>query len=168
MRIYKFYVTTLALFLVASGTTLNVSAHDKDACVASAGSFTSQTGQPCESPIGLCTHGALSGEINAKYDFTFLTLVPANDPSDPSKFTYTGASVVTLNDGSGVLYTKDTGVVHMPLDNSPAPFITKAIADHGTRHLRATEGGFVARGNIDFGSGIASGTYDAVLCSRDR
>src|ERR1700710_2072436 len=69
--------------------------HDAAACVAYFGPFSSQTGDPCASPIGLCTHGTLEGEFPAQYDFTFATLESADAPSDPTKFVYTGNSVVT-------------------------------------------------------------------------
>ncbi len=106
----------------------------------------------------------LGGEFSARYDFTFATLMPAGDPADPTKFVYTGTSVVTANDGSGVMFTNDTGVIHIPDDGSAAPFVTKAIVDHGTQKYRATIGGFVATGSLEFATGEAIGSYTAVLC----
>ncbi|HEX5656444.1 MAG TPA: hypothetical protein VFX59_04580 [Polyangiales bacterium] len=138
-----------------------------DECTAFYGPFSSQTGEPCESPIGLCTHGALQGEIPAQYDFTFETLESANDASDPSKFVYTGYSVVTALDGSGVAYTDDTGIIHMT-ESGPAPFVTKAIIVDGTRKFANADGGFVATGNLTFETGFAVGNYSAVLCKPKR
>ncbi len=137
-------------------------------CAAYAGSFVSDTGEPCSSPIGLCTHGLLGGEFPATYDFTFQSLQPANDPSDPTKFVYTGTSVVGATGGGGVMYTEDSGIIHIPADGSPAPFITKAIVSRGTGKYRHTEGGFVASGSLTFQTGHAIGEYAAVLCSNGR
>jgi hypothetical protein len=138
--------------------------NDASSCSAFYGPFSSQTGEPCTSPIGLCTHGALGGEYPAQYDFTFETLESANDDSDPTKFVYTGTSVVTPLDGSGVLYTEDTGVIHIPTDGTPSPFVTKAIIVEGTKKNKKTSGGFVATGNLVFETGLAVGSFSAVLC----
>lgn len=138
--------------------------HDGPQCIAYFGPFSSQTGLPCSSPIGLCTHGALQGEFPASYDFTFATLVSANDPHDPTKSVYTGTSVVTATDGSGVIYTQDTGIIHIPTDGSPAPFVTKAVIASGTKKYHETEGAFVATGNLVFQTGQAVGSFSAVLC----
>ncbi len=155
--------TLLAISLSTEGARAN---KDHKECSASTGPFTSTLGGPCTSPIGLCTHGMLSGEVEANYDFTFLTLVSANDPTDPTKSVYTGTSVVTFHDGSGVLFTEDTGVIHEPVDGSPAPFVTKAIVDHGTKRLHQTIGGFIAAGSLVFQTGVATGSYSAVLCEK--
>jgi hypothetical protein len=136
---------------------------EEDQCSAFYGPFSSQTGDPCDSPIGLCTHGSLEGEFPAQYDFTFETLESANDPNDPSKFVYTGYSVVTARDGSGVMNTDDTGVIHMT-QTGPAPFVTKAIVVEGTKKFARAGGGFVATGNLTFETGLAVGSYSAVLC----
>ena len=137
-------------------------------CTAFYGPFNSNTGEPCDSPIGLCTHGMLEGEFEATYDATFLTMESANDPSDPSKFVYTGTSVVAALDGSGVIYTEDTGIIHIPQDNSPASFVTKAIVSSGTKSYKDSSGGFVAAGSLLFSTGAAVGTYSAVLCEPER
>lgn len=169
MRLLKqgFAVASLCLLSVSGVTSAKAHGdhdHDDAQCVAYYGPFSSQTGAPCTSPIGLCTHGLLQGEFPATYDFTFATLQPANDESDPTKFVYTGTSVVTASDGSGVMYTQDTGVIHIPQDGSPAPFVTKAVIDHGTKRYHETEGAFVATGNLTFQTGQAIGSFSAVLC----
>jgi hypothetical protein len=136
----------------------------RPSCAAFTGPFTSVAGEPCASPIGMCTHGTLTGEFTSLYDFTFLTLEPANDPTDPTKFVYTGTSVITAADHSGVMYSEDTGVIHIPEDGSPAPFVTKAIIEHGTKNYKHTSGGFVASGSLTFQTGQAVGSYVGVLC----
>jgi len=137
-------------------------------CTAYYGPFNSNTGEPCESPIGLCTHGMLEGEFEATYDATFLTMESADDPSDPSKFVYTGTSVVAALDGSGIIYTEDTGTIHLTQDGSPASFVTKAIISSGTKSYKHTSGGFVAVGGLLFSTGAATGTFSAVLCDPEH
>ncbi|MEY4514250.1 MAG: hypothetical protein RLZZ450_6372 [Pseudomonadota bacterium] len=156
-------LTAVALFATSSAAV----AKDKE-CKAYYGPFLSNTGAPCTSPIGLCTHGMLEGEFPATYDATFLTMVPAGDDSDPSKYVYRGVSVVTPLDGSGVIYTEDTGVIHMPApgSNSPAPFVTKAIVSSGSSAYKKTTGGFIASGELLFSTGAAEGSFSAVLCGK--
>ena len=137
---------------------------DDHKCTAFVGPFSSVNGPPCTSPIGMCTHGILGGEFSARYDFTIHTLTPAGDPHDPTKFVYTGTSVVTVNDGSGVMFTDDTGELHIPADGGPAPFVTKAIVDRGTRRFKHTLGGFIATGMLEVTTGLATGSFSAVLC----
>jgi hypothetical protein len=169
LKLATLLIPVLAAGLSTLPSTAGAKDKDKDlACAALYGPFTSQTGEPCDSPVGLCTHGLLEGELEATYDFTFLTLEPANDPTDPTKFVYTGVSVVTAIDGSGTLYTDDTGVVHIPTDNSPASFVTKAVIVEGTDAYKKTVGGFVATGTLIFSSGAAEGTYSAVLCAPEK
>ncbi|MEY4511299.1 MAG: hypothetical protein RLZZ450_3421 [Pseudomonadota bacterium] len=166
-------VASLSVFGLLS-TSSSADAKDKNKpskdlqCAAFYGPFSSNTGEPCASPIGLCTHGLLDGEFEATYDATFLTLESANDASDPSKFVYTGTSVVAALDGSGVIYTEDTGVIHIPQDNSPAQFVTKAIVTEGTKDYKKTSGGFVAQGALSFSTGSAEGSFSAVLCDPEK
>src|SRR4051812_30134353 len=87
---------------------------DDGVCKDVSGPFSSivVAGPDCASPIGICTHGLLTGNFHATYDFTMMTLEPANDPTDPSKFIYTGTSVITERSGKKML-SVDTGVMHM-------------------------------------------------------
>jgi hypothetical protein len=161
-------VFSVVTSLLATLHSANTQARDEcDTCIAYAGSFTSLSGDPCTSPVGLCTHGTLVGDFPSRYDFTFQTLQSANDPTDPSKFVYTGNSVMTAADGSGIMCTNDTGVIHIPTDGSAASFVTKAIVDHGTHKYRHMRGGFVATGSLMFETGNAVGNYSGVLCPRD-
>jgi len=175
MRQPKFVIAIASLSVFGLlATSSSADAKDKNkpnkdqVCAAFYGPFSSNTGAPCNSPIGLCTHGFLDGEFEATYDATFLTMESANDPTDPSKFVYTGVSVVAALDGSGVLYTEDTGVIHIPQDNSPAQFVTKAIVTEGTKDYRKTSGGFIASGSLLFSTGAAEGSFSAVLCDPEK
>src|SRR5207248_4454231 len=105
----------------------------------------------CDSPVGICTHGLLTGDLVATYDFTMLTLVP--DPADPTAELYTGTSVITTKDGSK-LFTKDTGIIYP--GSVPAPFVTTANLVSGTGKFRNVCGGkIVASGKLDFATGEA-------------
>ena len=114
----------------------------------------------CTSPIGLCTHGHLSGDLEATYDFTFASLAPAGDPSDPTKFFYTGTSIVTTS--KGVITTADTGVISGagPIN----PFVTTAQVAGGTHRYKNASGAFVATGELNGPTGVAVGTYTATIC----
>lgn len=138
----------------------SVRSGDKTHCDELLGPFTSVVGTPCASPVGLCTHGRLEGDLAGQYDFTFETLVPANDPNDRFKFFYTGTSVVSAKEGT--LTTHDTGVIHMLADNAPSPFVTNATVVAGTGKFQARRGEFVATGFLTFGN--ATGSYVAALC----
>jgi hypothetical protein len=117
---------------------------------------------PCTSPVGLCTHGMLRGDFPARYDFTFATLQPANDPTDPTEFVYTGHSVVTTT--RGVMHTNDSGVIHIPAGGGPAPFVTTASVADGTERYADATGVFVATGDLDFATGDAVGNFIAHIC----
>ena len=56
-------------------------------CRAIDGPFTSTLVPPptCASPVGLCTHGVLTGDFPGTYDFTFKTLFPVPDPAHPGR-----------------------------------------------------------------------------------
>jgi hypothetical protein len=114
----------------------------------------------CASPVGICTHGLLTGDLVATYDFTMLTLVP--DPADPTAELYTGTSVITTSDGSK-LFTKDTGIIYP--GSVPAPFVTTANLVSGTGMFQNVCGGkIVASGKLNFATGQAVGTYTGQIC----
>jgi hypothetical protein len=114
----------------------------------------------CASPVGICTHGLLTGDLEATYDFTMLTLVP--DPIDPTAEVYTGRSVITTKGGSQ-LFTNDTGVIHP--GSVPAPFVTTANIVSGTGKFQNVCGGkIVASGKLNFATGQAVGTYTGEIC----
>ena len=133
-------------------------------CKQYAGPFSSVLVPPpaCTSPIGLCTHGQLSGDLQAAYDFTFATLAPAGDPNDPTKFFYTGTSIVTTN--KGIIHTTDTGVISGVNATVIDPFVTTAQLAGGTHRYKNASGVFVATGELNVLTGEAAGTYTATIC----
>jgi hypothetical protein len=84
---------------------------DKEQCRAFYGPFTSPMVPPpeCKSPVGLCTHGILTGEFPATYDFTALT--EETDSNHPNSVRLTGMSVVTTS--KGVIHTDDVSILNL-------------------------------------------------------
>jgi len=121
---------------------------------------------PCTSPVGLCTNGMLKGDFPAQYNFTFATLQPANDPTDPTEYVYTGHSVVTTS--HGVMHTNDSGVIHMPTNGDPGPFVTTASIAEGTERYVGATGAFVATGVLNFSTGDAVGSFFAQICPAEH
>ena len=111
----------------------------------------------CTSPIGICTHGLLTGDLEATYDFTMETLFPVGDPNAPNKFLYTGESVITDLDGGAQMFSHDTGVLFF--EGASNPFVTTAHIDSGTKQYADATGTLVASGTIDFVSGQTTGSY---------
>lgn len=140
---------------------------DAGGCQEFAGDFTSTLVPPptCTSPVGLCTHGVLTGEVDGTYDFTITELVCGPDPGDPGdplkqECTYAGDSVVTTEKGS--IITADTGVMHIV--GTDATFTTTAAFLSGTRRYENASGVFVATGELDFVTGEAVGVYSLEVC----
>jgi hypothetical protein len=153
------FVLLLPIVLLLSLFPARADDDDKPQCRAYYGPFTSVVVPPpdCKSPVGLCTHGTLTGEFPATYDFTALT--QKTDPNDPNIVTLTGKSIVTT--AKGVIYTDDVSVINF----ATGDFVTKAIVHHSNLH-RDKSGGFIAAGNLNLATGQATGNYSAILCSR--
>lgn len=151
-------VALLLPVLLLSVVSAQAGDDDKSRCQAFYGPFTSVVILPpeCTSPVGLCTHGILTGEFPATYDFTALT--QTTDPSDPNVVTLTGKSVVTT--AKGVIHTDDISVINFVTGD----FVTKALVNR-TNLRRDKNGGFIAAGNLSPATGQAAGNYSAILCS---
>jgi hypothetical protein len=153
------------LVLAVSSPVAAHECHGRDkACRHFDGPFSSITVSPpeCKSPVGLCTHGTLSGDLNATYDFTAATIGP--DPNDPSALRLTGTSVVTTKNGQ--MFTEDVSILH-PMGPLPSPFVTTAVVKSGTHHWKHTTGQFVATGSLMLATGESIGSYTADLCHKD-
>jgi hypothetical protein len=161
MRPYQFHTYLAALALAAVlGLLILAGAVFADECEDIAGDFSSVLVQAgCTSPVGICTHGLLTGDLEATYDFTMLTLT-APDATGASY--YTGTSVITTPDGSKI-FSNDTGVIYPGL--FPAPFVTTAHLTRGTGRFKKVDGGqIVASGQLNFNTGQAVGTYTGEIC----
>jgi hypothetical protein len=124
------------------------------------GDFTSVAALPpeCTSPVGICTRGTLTGDLRATYDFVMLSLVPAGDPTAPTKFVYTGQSVITRLQGGAQIFGVDTGVMDIA-DPTAAPFMTTVNIAGGTKQYDGAAGQIVAIGVLNLITGDAVGTY---------
>src|SRR4051812_2372206 len=141
MRVIAMLVTALVL---ASAGAAAANCKDRD------GDFTSVLIPPpgCTSAVGICTLGTLTGEFPSTYNFTMDTLDPAGDPAHPTKFVFTGHSVIT--DAHGGI--SDSGFIFIA-PPVPGPFVTTVEIVGGARGYKKASGEFVASGVLDFISG---------------
>lgn len=140
-------------------------AHEDHKCKHLSGPFSSTLVPPptCTSPVGLCTHGILTGDFDGTYDFTIQTLTP--DPNNPGVIIATGKSVITSK--KGVMHTNDTSVMNAQ-NPAAVPFVTTAVVESGTQKYKKTTGQFVASGVLSFITGQAIGSYTADLCKQHK
>ena len=150
-------------FLIAVLVALPFATVGADTCQSEAAAFTSTLVAPpeCDSPIGICTIGALEGAHPETYFFVMDTLVPSPD-GVPGKFVYTGHSVITRTHGGATLFGEDSGVIFM--NAAPAPFVTTVNIVGGTKQFASASGQYVATGELDFVTGAAVGTFTADVC----
>ena len=108
------------------------------------GPFTStlDSGAGCpNSPIQMCTHGILGGDLEGTYEFSFLT-PPGADPNDPSKITFTGQSIVTFHNGKKQVFGNDSGFM-APRPDGLFDFQTTVHIDGGTHEYSNASGQLV-------------------------
>ena len=133
-------------------------------CIDVSGEFTAVAPDDCGSPVGICTHGTLTGGFPSTYDFVALTLVPAGDPAAPNKLLYTGESVITTESGAQ-LFGEDTGFLLVQPDGT-ALFETTVNIVGGTRQYKGGNGMIVATGVLDLGTGATGGAYTGTVCKK--
>ena len=114
-------------------------------CHAYTGEFTAVT--PAECPSFLCTHGTLTGDLAATYDFVATGFTPTG---------ITGRSTITLDNGA-VISGSDTSVV-----NPDGTFVTTVNVVGGTRQFAHATGALVAAGH--FTPTGTEGIYSGVIC----
>jgi hypothetical protein len=157
----SFWMTVLgcgAFALIPAGA----GAADAADCVVAEGDFTSFLvfGPECESPVGFCTRGLLTGELEATYDFVMTSSVPSPTPEHPSRVVYTGYSVVQTEDGA--MFGEDSG--EMWFEGNVA-FMTTVGVVGGDECFEGAAGEIVASGVIDLVTGDAVGTYTSEICN---
>jgi len=134
-------------------------AQAKDGCKSFRGDFTAVAPADCASPVGICTHGTLTGGFPSTYDFVADTLVSTGVPGE---FAYTGHSLITAAHGAQV-FGHDSGVLTF-LPNGTAPFVTTVQVVGGTRQYEGATGQIVAPGVLDLATGGTVGTYSGTIC----
>jgi len=137
----------------------------RPACRSVKGRFHSSPARNCDSPVGFCTAGELTGQLRGNYAFVMRTLNTANEVQAPGVFFYTGGSVISLGAGrsAGTLLAVDTGTVDLEPTGSHAMAailnITGGTGAHAKEH-----GHLVLRGTLDPESGEVNGDYQGEVC----
>lgn len=113
-----------------------------------------------QSPINLCTVGALTGDLEADYAFTFTSQEPVAPPAPVSRFT--GESVIDTEDGQ--IFGTDFGLLRVtqpPL----AGFTTHLRVTGGTGAYEGASGQLTIQGTASFATGEGGGTWVGVICT---
>ena len=118
----------LAAVLAAPGV-----ARAKD-CTNVSGPFSAVPPATCASPVGICTHGRLTGGLDAAYDF-----VADSETVVFPTASLTGHSTITIDKGGAVLSGQDTSTLSLQTGD----FTTTV---HRRRHPPVQEGGRHHRG----------------------
>ena len=116
-------------------------------CHAVSGDFTAVSPPVC--PSFLCTHGTLTGDLAATYDFVSVGLTPEGAVA--------GHSTITLANGA-VIRGNDTSVLH-----PDGTFVTTVQIAGGTRQYAHATGALVAPGRFTANGGT-EGTYSGTIC----
>jgi hypothetical protein len=119
----------------------------------------------CKSTGDLCTHGALTGDLDAAYDFNASSQTMSKDPAHPGRIEFAGKSVITPTANDGVMHSDDTGFID-PDGKGGAAFETTVVIIDGTGSWEGETGKLVASGTVDFMTGKTSGSYTGTLCEK--
>ena len=88
---------------------------DEGHCRPVSGDITSVVFPDCPEEAVLCTHGLLSGDLEATYDFIMLMIGP--HPDDDNALIYSGVSVIETGNGHQ-LFGDDSGVMYPQPDGT--------------------------------------------------
>jgi hypothetical protein len=154
-------MTIVRLAVLGCALALATRAHAEDGCKSFNGEFTAVRPEPCPSPVGICTHGTLTGGFPSTYDFVMDTLVPTGTPGE---FVYTGHSVITTRTGAQ-LFGHDSGVLQS--QGPVGSFVTTVHVYDGTRQYAGATGTIVAPGTLEFATGNTVGTYSGTVCKAE-
>jgi hypothetical protein len=149
--------TRFALVAALAALSLPLAVQAKD-CESVAGPFTAVPPPTCASPVGLCTHGTLTGGLPATYDFVADTQTVAFPVA-----TLTGHSTITLDKGGAVLHGEDTSTLSLVT----GAFTTTVHVVDGTHQYKRGSGTIVAVGVLDFVTGATSGSYTGTICKHE-
>lgn len=134
-------------------------------CLPVKGKFTSRPAPPetCQSPVGLCTEGELTGGLlgGSTYAFTMTGLIPAEVEED--LFFFVGASEITTRVGSLILGS-DAGTIDLNPTRS-GNFVSLITFGGGTGVFTNASGQIALRGRLDLATGTVAGDYLGELCS---
>jgi len=111
----------------------------------------------CASPVGICTHGRLTGGLNATYDFVADTQTVVFPTA-----ALTGHSTITIDKGGAILLGQDTSTLSLLTGD----FTTTVHVVGGTHQYKKGGGTIVAVGVFDFATGATAGTYSGTICKK--
>lgn len=145
---------------VLLGSTLPGAASAATGCTPVSGKFESQTLPPgeCGPPVFFCTKGSLTGGLHADYEFVAQQFTPANEPSVPAAFFYSGFSAVHTRQGD--LLLTDTGA----LDLMAWRIAALLTVTGGTGDYTDATGFVVVHGSADAAAGTNRGRYSGEVC----
>jgi len=133
-----------------------VAARAKD-CKRVSGPFSAVPPASCASPVGICTHGRLTGGLDATYDFVADTQTVVFPTAE-----LTGHSTITIDKGGAVLLGEDTSTLSLLTGD----FTTTVHIVGGTHQYKRGSGTIVAVGVFDFATGATSGIYTGTICKK--
>jgi hypothetical protein len=144
--------------LLAAALSVPGVAHAKD-CTDVSGPFSAVPPASCGSPVGICTHGQLTGGLTATYDF----VADTQDVVFPIA-TLTGHSTITIDKGGAVLLGQDTSTLSLVT----GAFTTTVHIVGGTQQYKKGSGTIVAVGVFDFTTRGTAGTYTGTICKHSE
>lgn len=142
-------------------TSPQATAHESQDCTALQGTFWSAVsgGPGCNSPIGFCTEGQLTGDITGTYHFEMTSMTPVPGDEALGHYTFTGVSTITT--AQGVMYGQDHGELYFAGDNA---FMTIVGVVGGNACYQGVHGQLTAVGNLNLVTGLTEGTYTSRIC----
>ncbi len=120
----------------------------------------STTGPDCESAVGVCLSGNVSGRIKGAFSFAATSVVPTSDTPTTGVIVTTGDALVETRDGD--ISCKLTGTLQLTGDG---PFVSLCVLTGGTGRWTGATGYLRTSGTFTFGEG-GSGTYDGKVVGR--
>lgn len=114
----------------------------------------SETGAGCDSSVGVCLVGHVSGRIKGAFSFTATSVIVTNDTPSTSAIVTTGDAVVATADGD--IHCKMTGTLQL---TGEGPFVSLCVVTGGTGRWTSAGGYLRTSGTFTFAAG-GGGSYD--------
>lgn len=123
-------------------------------------SVQSETGAGCDSSLGVCLTGHISGRIKGAFSFTATSVVVTNDTPTTSAIVTTGDAVVATANGD--IQCKMTGTLQLAGDG---PFVSLCVVTGGTGKW-ANAGGYLRTSGVFTFAAGGGGSYDGKVVTR--
>lgn len=120
------------------------------------GHFTlrNSSGSGCESPVGVCMTGSVTGRIKGSFSFTATSVIATADTPTTGVIVTTGDAMVQTN--RGTISCKLTGTLQV---TDEGPFVSLCVITGGTDGWATATGYLRTSGTFSLASG-GSGSYD--------